>query len=237
MTHTLIYMKTSYQCRTRPTWLSSTLRYTRRLENAIGVVVIMNLFLLGEPRYNLGSTYKGTARYTPCFNIEFDENHPTNIAIHKYMEATQENNVFHDLSKAREYVEIFRNLNPPELYDIIEITGNKCPSENHDSIFLGYDLSYHLGGGDSLITALDYDCSIDSKQQLSLEKYHDPNIIVIHNLIVRYFRPKLNSNFLFDDYNDAMFCLKCMLAILNISPKFYEPAEYKVVSIYKIEAS
>ena len=197
--------------------------------------------LLGEPTiHDQSSGYLGTERFTPCFDIEFDENHPTNQAVIEYIKTASEDDFIDELSKARELVEMFRNLTPSESYDIVTFTNNKEPlvlPPDTDIVFLGYDLS--AGFTNSLVPALDQ--AQNTEEILVFDTETNPGFksssrepFIFDLLIEKHFRPMLNKNRLFDDYDTAYFCLECMKSVQKLDPNFYEPYDFEVTGVYKV---
>jgi hypothetical protein len=191
-----------------------------------------NLLILGDTTdLSIYPEYRGTDRPEPYHVDNLDDNHPVNRAFFLLLHMTNEDGLLHDLAKAREIVEAYKTLTPSQIYEIIEVTENKEPPMNSEALFLGYDLSCDLS--DSLISLVLIAKHRLSDKQLEEEGISRP-VILFHRLIIENFRPKLNKNLLFDDYETASFCLDCMMSILSIEPQFYEPGEYKVVGIYKV---
>jgi hypothetical protein len=91
--------------------------------------IIMNLLILGRPKFYWESpdsvfrNYRGTERFAPCFDIEFDEDHPVNRVFSNYTEILCVDEGFiRDIQEAREIVEKYGNLDEPEFCEIIAVT-------------------------------------------------------------------------------------------------------------------
>ncbi|GEM_PF-1068472 len=200
----------------------------------------MNLLILGEPA-NEDTNYRGVDRYPPFHIDALDDNHPVNRTFLLYLDLTNEDYLIHDLAKAREIVESYKTLTPPEIYEIIEVTDNKEPPENSEALFLGYDPAGKIGL--SLISVLAPRPQI--RHYVEYDKYSEdkyweeergiPHHIMLFNRLIReHFRPKLNKNLLFDDYDTASFCCECVMSILAVEPQCYEPGRYEVVGVYLV---
>lgn len=191
----------------------------------------MNLLLKEKPSHkSLPPEYRGTHRWAPCYVEKVSANHPANCAYFLFLELKSKDGLLHDLAKARQIAEAYKTLIPPENYEVIELTKGKSVPENSGAVFLGFDLSHEMG--DSLIPALTLVHKRDGDR--SWKKGVANEIIIFHRLVKEHFRPKLNKYILFDEYDTASFCLDCMMAILNLSPQFYEVGEYEVISVYKV---
>jgi len=190
----------------------------------------MKLIIRGSPTDKwLPSAYRGTKRFFPCYVNKVDVSHSANQAYFLYLQSRNKDDFLHDIAIAREVVKAYETLIPKEFYEIIEVTEGKASPESPENVFLGYELSdsYY-----SLITALIAQNreSDDRPWEIGVPKF----AVLFDRLIVDYFKPKLNKYLLFDSYDDAEYCLECMMAILELAPQFYESGEYKVVGIYKI---
>jgi hypothetical protein len=192
----------------------------------------MKLLLKGQPIFKcLPPEYRGIAREFPCYAFEAEKNHPANQAYFLYLELRDNDGFLHDITGAREIVKAYEGLTPPESYEIIEVTENKESPESVENLFLGYDLAY---GGDSLVAAI-----ISQYRELnepSRIKGFPRYVLLFDRLIAEHFKPKLNKYLLFDSYETAEFCLECMMSIFELEPQFYEPGEYIVVGVYKVNA-
>ena len=189
----------------------------------------MKLSLKGSPRRGLPQEYRGTDREFPCYVIEVKETHEANQAYFLYLNSKKEDDFLHDITVAREIVKGYKTLTHPESYEIIEVTEGKGMPESTENLFLGYDLSCN---GYSLVASFITQYRESGKRPW--EKGVPRHVILFDRLIEKHFKPKLNQYFLFDSYETSVFCLECMMAILELAPQFYEPGEYKVVGIYKI---
>ena len=111
----------------------------------------MNLLILGKTRHPeyVSLSYRGTSRFNPCYCEGLPEDHPANRAFFWFVDEGGELGVVHDLAKARNLVALYKALDPPQSFEIVEaIVGDEPPALSGE--FLGFDLS--CGFNNSLIT-------------------------------------------------------------------------------------
>jgi hypothetical protein len=191
----------------------------------------MDLLILKETTRDYTSVYRGTDRPTIYYQSTSDENHEVNRAFLWYCREGGQLGVVHDLAKAREVVEACRRLDPPQYFEVIEVTTENRPPTIGGS-FLGFDLSsgYHY-------SLLSWGLEID-RPSLENTPEDDPLWIIqpLLHLIKKHFQPQLNSNGLFDEYDTARLCLDCMMALQSIRPGLWENEEVKfeVVGLWRV---
>lgn len=186
----------------------------------------MDLIIRGE-RLGLSASigsYRGTYRAEPSYCEDLGEDHPVNQICRWHMEEGGQIGVVHDLKKAQQLVTLYRNLRPPQKYDLLEVIRGEVPPAG---TLLGYDLSSMLhysllSWGLRLV-----ECS--SITDVATRKVVGP----IAELIERFFRPRLNPNGLFDDYATAKFCLDTMMALQAVHPNLWEDdkANFEIVGL------
>lgn len=191
----------------------------------------MNLLILKCISSKESSQYRGTERITPYHIDELGDEHKVNKAFLEYCSEGNEYGIVHNLTKAKELIEVYRQLDPPQHFEIVEVTADKYPPETQ-SKFLGFDLSsgYHyslLSWGLDIDREPPDDMAIDDKF-LTLQP--------LLRLTKKYFQPRLNLSGLFEDYDTANFCLECMLAMQKIRPGLWENDEVKfeVIGLWEV---
>lgn len=181
----------------------------------------MNLLILGCGACTESPVYRGTDRSVPHYVTGLSDDHPANKAFLWYIAEGGEDGIVHDLAKAQELVEAYRNLQPPQYFEVVEITVRNQPPITHSQL-LGFDLS--TGYESLLTTGLEI-----VKKPPEGTLVNDPLLIIwpLLKLIKQYFQTKLNANGLFNDYTTAQFCLDCMLALQTIRPNLWENEQVK----------
>lgn len=190
----------------------------------------MDLLILGyEPNFKEG-TYRGTDRQIPSYREGLGDEHRANHLFFRYCSAGGESLIVHDLDLAKELVIAYSQLDPPQHFEIVEVTYDNRFPETAGQL-LGFDLS---AGYYSLIAAgIEFDRSLH---------YSPPQgdsfwiLLPIMSLIKKYFQPQLNSKRLFDSFETASFCLACMMALQKFRPNLWENDEvkFKVVGLWSV---
>jgi hypothetical protein len=189
----------------------------------------MNRFLiLGTNMLDGYDHYKGTYRMNPGYIEELSEDSEINQLFFWYMEVGDELGIISDIHKAKKIVELYKNLIPPQIFEVVRILEvNEPPPGNEE--FLGFDLS--CGYGCSLLSwGLDIDK--EGEEEDRLHKQISPLI----RLVKKHFKPLLNKNSLFDDSETAKFCLECLMALQDIVPGIFENEEmiFEVIGLSKV---
>lgn len=190
----------------------------------------MNFRILGQTTKGQPINYRGESRATPYYCEELGNSHRVNQLFFWYCDEGGEDGIVHNLKKALELVTAYAQLDPPQIFEIIEITKNSNQATTK-SEFLGFDLSSGgyslLGWGLNFVFVQPHDISNDAKLVMIL-----PLLQLIHN----HFQPKLNVNALFNDYEAAKFCLDCMMALQQIRPGLWENEEinFEVIGVWKV---
>ena len=139
--------------------------------------------------------------------------------------------VVRDIAEARWLVEAFRNYAGLD-FEIIEITKGRA-EPTIGGKFLGYDLSASYDESFLKYGLEERPLEIHD-DHIPGDPYKKPLAHAVLVLTEKYFGPRLNANGLFDDYNEAAFCLKCMVAIPFISPESYEQEDTEGESAYEV---
>lgn len=191
----------------------------------------MKLRILQNINSEHRQAYRGTDRMTPFYCERLAPDDEPNRLFFWYCSEGGELGVVHNFEKAKELVTVYRHLDPPQDFEIVEVvTGNSSPQSTGE--FLGFDLS--AGYSFSLLS-----WGLDLDQKLSQELLDDNARQVLFPLLLlikSFFQPQLNNNGLFNDYDTANFCLACMMALQKIYPGLWEneQVEFEVIGLWKL---
>src|SRR5438034_453299 len=135
--------------------------------------------------------YRGVYRANPSFQQGLSAEHPVNRAFGWFCEEGGQSGTVSDIRRARELLGLYRNLSPPQVFEIIEpvpLGSNPTfPSE-----FLGWDMA--AGGiGFSLLS---------SEFRPPKAEPKGGSAAALMNLVEAHFKPKLNASGLFDRHED-----------------------------------
>jgi hypothetical protein len=186
-------------------------------------LLILGSNQLGQAGSN---SYRGTYRGSPDYQTQYAPTHPANLAFARFCELGGQTLVLRDLSFALKLVAIYRSLTPPQDFDIVEVVHpDEAPEFSAD--LLGYDVSSGGTGCSMLCWGLDFSRHLSNTTS---------GINPLIRLIEEAFRPRLNSNGLFNNPRDAQYCLDCMLAINRLVPSFFESdlERYIVSGLYLV---
>ena len=188
-----------------------------------------NLLILGSPYPYSDSSFRGIDRRCPTIPHQLDENNPLHQAF--LWRANRPDLTVQELAEARNLSRLLAEQNPPEHYELIELTEkNSQPSVGNE--LLGFDLAIDLNH--SLLSfGLEYNL-----RQEGLDSAHQA-LIPLLQLVTRFFRPQLNTHGLFDEYAPAEFCLDCLLSLQKLVPNIFDSWEgnYRVVGVWRIPDS
>ncbi len=190
----------------------------------------MDILILGFGTPKASPAYRGTCRATPHHVDSLGEDHPVNQAFLWYCEEGGEFGLVHDLAKARELVREYKKLQTPHHFEIIEVSSQRHYQSTRT--FLGFDLS--AGYNYSLLYwGLDLG-NVKPSEPIADEKY--VLIQPLLRLTQEFFQKRLNSNGMFDNYEDASFCLSCMMALQRIYPGLWENEKvtFEVVGLWEL---
>jgi hypothetical protein len=182
--------------------------------------------LLYRVRFQNGA-YRGTDRREPPCVAELPAESEVNRWGLWYIGELEEFGGIRELAKARECLRFCNRYFPDRHFEVIGISGDKEPP-NDVAKLLGFDISF-AGASSSLIsTGL-----IAGPYEQTPEK----PILVLDDLLRRYFYPKLNEFGLFQTFEDAAHCRHAMIALHNFDPNLYEGGSlevFKVTGVYLI---
>jgi hypothetical protein len=194
----------------------------------------MDLLILKREPVTSTVRYQGTDKIPPHYVDGLPEEAEVNRLFLWYCEEGGESGLVHNLSAARQLVQAYHGLKPPEFFDILEVSID--PAHKSDGRFLGYDLS--AGYVYSLLS-----WGLVLQRETGQPGESDGNgshfaIQPLLRLVEEHFGKKLNSYGLFDEHEDARFCLNTMMALQSIVPGLWENEEvtFDVVGLWRIEA-
>ncbi|MGB8646209.1 MAG: hypothetical protein WCF84_13305 [Anaerolineae bacterium] len=193
-----------------------------------------NLLILKYDSAKPHMNYRGTERARPYYCEGLDENHEANQAFFRFLKESDMQQLVHGLDHAKELVQIYQRLDPPQIFEIIEVTsGNEMPTYGGE--FLGFDLSnFNL----SLVYGVvQYEAPSPGRAwQYAAADDLCWVLAPLISLLKKHFRPKLNANGLFDDYETAQFCLDCMMAFQKLRPSLFEgeDSNLQVLGLWRI---
>jgi hypothetical protein len=191
----------------------------------------MNLRILKCASTEDHPIYRGTDRMTPYYVDEVDQDHPVNQAFFWSIEEGGDLGIVHDLHTARELVQLYRKIEPPQCFEIVQVVDQNDTLEDSAEL-LGFDIA--AGFNYSL---LGWHLEIDREPKPEWE--HDQTLKTIQpllKLVKAYFQPRLNVNGLFSDWSTAFFCLDCMMALQRVRPNLWENDDvvFDVVGLWLI---
>jgi hypothetical protein len=160
--------------------------------------------------------YCGVDRDSLFYDDSEQEDHPFNRMFLEHLDGRTQS-----AEEAKTVLDIANRHKGP-VYDIIEVS--TAPNTTGMDRLLGYDVA----NGWSMITMINYMSTADYQPVTAFD--------TINLLFTRYFRQKLNRHGLFDNREDAEFCLKCTLDFNELQPTRFENRELlerlQVLSIY-----
>ncbi|NUM49193.1 MAG: hypothetical protein HUU38_31215 [Anaerolineales bacterium] len=189
----------------------------------------MKLKLLGTKYTTRFDTrnYRGVERSPLNYHDNLDEK------FFEFLSKSDEMRVLQDLEFCRELVRAYQNLNPPQEYEIIEITENNKPPAIQTATFLGFDVgcaySYSLLAGGLNFDYIQIDTPEDSVWR---------TLFPVLQLVEHYFKPLLNEHGLFLDYETALFFIQVITVIQQFRPELnlWEShiCKYEVLGLWKV---
>ncbi len=203
--------------------------HNRSEKEAVSVM----LKILG-PKYErpiFQGNYRGVERPSLAYVANVGDDHEANQAFNRFLSASDLKEIIQDINLARDLVNIYGRLDPPQPFEIVEIT-----TENHSptiiaGTFLGFDVAcvYRI----SLLSGgLEIDRDPPAKISASDLIW---KMRPLFRLVKSYFKPRLNQNGLFDDYETAIFFLEVMMTLQQIRPKLWEDCKYEVLGLWHID--
>jgi hypothetical protein len=172
--------------------------------------------------------YRGTERSIPYLDSRFEDEGPVRQAYLWYLEEADESGIVHDIAAAFHLVRVYREHRISPAFEVVEaVLIGETP--HYGSHFLGYDLS--SGFHNSLLTiGLDFGGIVIHPDE------HDLLLVQPLLLLVsKYFIPRLNKYGLFDQCEDAEFCLSVLDALQEIRPGLFEYGRYEIVGLYEVK--
>ena len=165
--------------------------------------------------------YRGTHRKRPTYCDALPKDHEINQLFMWYLEVTWPSGFISDLAKARRYAALCTVYFPGRHFEVVEVTDGLATPSNASQL-LGFDISLG-GGGDSLIfEALLYEPA---------ETLPEEPILLLSDLIRRYFFPKLNDFGLFRTFEDASHCRRAMIALQSFHANLYEGGDLNLFTV------
>ena len=185
----------------------------------------MKYLILNGPIYgvNFGhSAYRGTDRKYPPFMKEFPAEHEINRWWLWFADEVEHFGGIRDLVKARIYLQLARQNFPEKQFELIGVSKDKATAAI-DSELLGFDISF-AGASSSLLFMSGF---ISGPYAVIPEE----PILVLDDLLRRYFCPKLNEFGLFRTFEEAAHCRRAMIALHTYDPNLYEGGSLEVFEV------
>lgn len=190
----------------------------------------MKLKVLGvsQDALSMPRNYRGVERYPPFY--ETDSN--ANQLFYQYLYSSDDLGFVQDLDLCQRMVEVYGSLAPPQQYEVVEVTEGDQPPVLPMTEFLGFDIAcvYRI----SLLSwGLAFD-TVDTDKWPATDLIH--TMEPLFQLVMAYFRPKLNRNGLFDEHGVARFFLDTMVALQKIRPNLWESddCEFQVLGVWQV---
>jgi hypothetical protein len=173
--------------------------------------------------------YRGTDRERPYYRDDLAPNDSVNQAFLWYIDEGGESGLVHDLDRALKLAQAYRDGQPPQLFEVVEVTISDQQPEGGGSL-IGYEVS--AGYASSAVMPFLAEKSAANLSVVSSAEIVDPLL----RLMQQHFRPLLNSHYLFDDYAVAAHFFDCVVATARISPRSWLNRwhEYEVVGLWRL---
>ena len=187
----------------------------------------MRYIILGK-NYNLRHpSYRGTYREMINYQDAFPEDHEVNKAFFRHIEESSKLRVLPDLEVAKKYVELFHRFVPEKHFEVVAVHTGPDPTQSGE--FLGYDVSSRLHLS-YLSEGLEI-CPDDGR----VSGLSGIDVAPVLCLVERYFKPHLNVNGLFEDYEIASFLLRFVTSMDKLAPNLWDnPSTYEVIGLWKV---
>jgi hypothetical protein len=168
------------------------------------------------------SAYRGTERKEPpCVN-ELPAESEVNRWGLWYVDELEQFGGIRELAKARECLQFCKLYFPQMHFELIGISKDRAPRDN-DAKLLGFDISF-AGVGNSLLFMTGFIGG-------PYEKPPGEPILLLDDLLRRYFCPKLNEFGLFHTFDDAAHCRRAMIALHSFDSNLYEGGRLEVFEV------
>lgn len=181
--------------------------------------------------------YRGPCRFEPNFVDELPEDHPVNQAFLWYVEERYgEDGPTLNLDMASNLVHLYKELDPPQLFEVIGIQPASSERDGLPGELLGFDVSDYF---DSLLfRGLDYLWFLRDIKDYP-EEHPRQQIAPLVKLLQDHFQPLLNQNGLFQDASTAERYFSCVKALDRLGPGFVlEPdVDYQVLEVTALSTS
>jgi hypothetical protein len=171
--------------------------------------------------------YRGTDRKEPGYCDAVPDDSEINCLFRWYVEELHRSGAVHDLVRARRYVELCNAYFREQRFEIIEVRRGREQLGGAGRL-LGFDIS-NGGYGSSLI----FESLLPGPDATIPEQ----PILILSDLLRRYFYPRLNKSGLFATFEDAAHCRQTMIALQSFHPDLYEGGDledFEVVGIYLV---
>lgn len=189
----------------------------------------MKLVILGPGFPLYSQKYRGIVRETPGPLDDLPE--PVSSVYWQYIEQLSENSYIENIDFAKKLVSIYNSLNPPQSFEIIEITHIKEDPKCNPVELLGFDIACAYS-----ISILSWGLEIDNISSNSPYEELDIKLLPLYRLVKHYFQPLLNQNGLFDNSSLASECLEVLMSLQAIRPNLWEDenCSFQVWGLWKV---
>lgn len=177
----------------------------------------MNYRILGEPIDETFPNYRGLYREEPMY-VEGEDS--VNTLWDWYATKAGDGGFIHDVGKAQDLIKAYERIG--KHFELIRI--DKVYSKKKNEEFLGIDIS-EIGGYSLLSFGLNFKKTITNKREIS----------TLFLLIQKYFQPKLNKYFLFNNEKEAIFFLRVIEEIQIILPGMLENGSFHSYFVFRVK--
>jgi hypothetical protein len=176
----------------------------------------MNLLVLGPPLPDcVNPAYRGTHRHHPAYVESVGQDHPANMALQSYLNASGELGVVQDIGLARKLVESFAQIGQ-RTFEIVQVS-EPDRSGSREACMLGLDVCAHCNY--SALATFRY---LRSPSSVAGPKPGDSSVL---SVIGQHFYARTNQHVLFSSVSDAADFLTCVREINTLMPQSMENPE------------
>lgn len=164
----------------------------------------------------LSPRYRGLERVQPYYVGTVKEDHVVNKLFIQYLETSNDIGILEDDNLAREVIEAYAALNPPVIFEAVQVVGIDELEQTGD--ILGIDIVH--GMSRSCLVSGPLNVNIEE-----IEENHDEMIDRLAPLILlskHYFADQINEFFLFRDAASASLYLNVYNALQYFRPGLWE---------------